>query len=133
MEKDAGPYFTRRIEMLSPRERWFAALLFAFKLFAVAMIIVPIVWRMTLPAKEQPAWYPAAEDFSYAIHITSPLCLVAATIVLIGGIIQLVRCSRRAGIWSIAFGGLALAIGIFMASHIPSLSLDALEVQTIAW
>ena len=120
MQKDAGLNFTRPIERLSSGGRWFAAVLFGFKLFAVATVIVAVVWRMTLPAYHLTAkgdvdpWFSAAEDFVIAGSAMSALCFIAGSVVVIGGLIQLLKHSRRAGAWSIMFGGLALAIGIFL-------------------
>jgi len=139
VQKEVGLYFTKRIERLSPQERWFAALLFGFKLFAAAMIIVPIVWYMTLPQHHSSRWvdfdgmwYSAAEDFSYAANITGCLCLLASGVIVIGGLIQLLKYSRRGGAWSIVFGGIAMVAGIFLVFHLSTSSLDIFRLQTLA-
>ena len=134
MRKDAGPYFTSRIERVSPLERNFAALLFAFKLFAGAMIMVPIIWQRTLPTENSFSW----RDFdlvSFWDHLTflsqaselNGLCLIAAGVVLIGGLIQLLKHSRRAGWWSISCGVLLLALGIIQIFHISFLKTHVMD------
>jgi len=133
MRKEAYPFFTKRIERLSSSERWFAAILFAFKLFAAAMIVVPLIWRMTLSAKPSfYVWDSFAEDLSYAVQFMSPLCFLTAVIILIGGIIQLLSYSRGRGAWSIVFGVLVLAAGIFMACHVPSHIENLKLIESVA-
>lgn len=136
--KDARPFFTKRIERLSSPERWFTAILFAFKLFATAMIIVPIIWHMTLPQHHSSSWgdfdqnwYWAVHDFAIAANVMGGLCLLVAVVIVIGGLIQLLRYSPRRGAWSIAFGGIALAAGIFLAFYFSQASFDLFQSQTL--
>jgi Ca2+/Na+ antiporter len=104
------------------------------------MILVWSVWRILLPAHHWPregfdSWFSAAEDFGVAGAVMGSLCFIAGVIVIVGGLIQLLKHSRRAGMWSITFGGVALIIGIFLASYafsiVPPID-DILRVPIVA-
>jgi hypothetical protein len=128
MHRETRPYFTKPIERLSLPQQYFAALLLAFKLFAAAMIVLCVIWEIKLPS-EPPTksndfdlvWLPAQVDYYAAASLMNHLCLIAAGVILVGGLFQLLKHSRRAGKWSISFGCLILTIGLIYASHISSL------------
>lgn len=130
MHREASPYFTKPLQRLSPRQQYFAALLFAFKLFASAMIIVSIVWQIMLPDEidSKFGWFFARSDYFNAASLMNGLCLAASVIVLMGGLYQLLKHSHRTGWWSISFGGLLLILGLIFASYISSHSPDFSEI-----
>jgi hypothetical protein len=122
---EAKPYFSMPVQRLSRTERYFAALLLAFKLFASAMIILAVIWEITL----LPQWSDAGlfyvsthGDFCFAAASMNNLCLIAAVIILIGGLFQMAKHSRRVGLWSVSFACLVLTFVLFYTSHISSMS-----------
>ena len=103
-------------------ETWFAAFLFSFKLLTVSMAILLLIWYVMLPPNHSnaqtgfdEAWYLASDDFAMVAFSVSFLYFLAAGVLVIGGLIQLFKYSRRAAIWSIAFGVFALIVGIVLA------------------
>jgi len=109
---------TKRIEV---PENWFAAFLFPFKLFTVGAAIGLLVWYVSLPPDRTSAktgidmaWTLALDDYYLVASTVSLLYLLAACVLVIGGLIQLFKYSRRAALWSIAFGVFAFIIGIVL-------------------
>ena len=103
-------------------EAWFAALLFVFKLLTVVTAILLLIWYLMLPANHSnaqtgrdEAWYSASYDFAMVAHVVSFLYFLAAGVLVIGGLIQLFKYSRRPAIWSFAFALFALIVGIVLA------------------
>jgi uncharacterized protein YacL len=113
-------FFSKRISM---PESWFGALLFAFKLLTVLLVTLLFVWHETLPPNHTDyhtgardmVWYSASYDFFMVAVQVSLLYFLAAAVLVIGGLVQLVKYSRKAAIWTLAFGILALIIGIMLA------------------
>ena len=90
------------------------------------MILSPFLFHRSPPEIQlSPSFWPESEflralffnDFAAAIKITSLLCLLAAVVILIAGLIQLKSSSRRTGVWNLAFGGMLFAAGLFMEFH----------------
>jgi len=114
----------RRIEMA---EAWLRAFLFAFKLLTVFVGVWLLIWYALLPSNHtdyqtgtiDEAWYFAAFDFAMVAYSLSLLYFLAAVVLVIGGLIQFFEYSRRAAIWNIAFGGVALVIGIILMLFVP--------------
>jgi hypothetical protein len=113
------PLFTNRFQI---PEVWFSAFLFSFKLFAVVVAALLLIWHVMLPPNNSnaqtgldQAWFSASHDFAMVASGVSLLYFLAAGILVIGGLVQLFKYSRRAAIWSIAFGVLAFIIGLFLA------------------
>ena len=118
------PILAKRIEIPEP---WFAAFLFAFELLTVSVAVLLLIWYVMLPPNHSNAqtgfdetWYMASDDFAMVAFGVSFLYFLAAGVLLIGGLIQLFKYSRRAAIWSIAFGVFALIVGIVLAACISS-------------
>jgi hypothetical protein len=104
---------------------WFDAFLFVFKLFTVCVTILLLIWYMELPPNHSSRqagiderWYSASYDFATVASKASFLYYLAAGVLVVGGLIQLFKYSRRAAIWSIMFGILALLIGMFLAHSV---------------
>ena len=129
-------FLTKRIEI---PETWFAALLFPFKLLAVSVAILLLIWYVMLPQNHSnaqtgfdEAWYMASYDFAIVAFGMSVLYFLSAGVLVIGGLIQLFKYSRRAAIWSIAFGVFALIVGIFLIVCV-SLPNGSIEIsQSVA-
>jgi hypothetical protein len=118
------PVLTKRFQV---PEVWFSAFLFSFKLFTVGVAVLLLTWYVILPSNHSNAqtgfdhaWYFASDDFAMVAFGMSPLYFLAAAILVIGGLIQLFKYSRRAALWSIAFGVFALIVGIFLAAWVSS-------------
>jgi hypothetical protein len=116
------PFLTKRLEI--PKV-WFTAFLFPFKAFTVGATLLLFIWHATLPPNQSNAqtgfdyaWYYAADDFALVASGMSIFYFLAAGVLVIGGLIQLLKYSRRAALWSIAFGIFAFIIGIYLAAFI---------------
>jgi len=116
---------TKRFEI---PETWVAAFLLPFKLFTVSMAVWLIIWYMMLPPNHtsaqtgiDEAFFSATSDFSIIARSMCLLYFLATCVLVIGGLVQLFKYSRRAGLWSIAFGAFAFTIGIILAVVCDSL------------
>jgi len=106
---------TKRIEI---PEAWIAAFLFPFKLFSVGAVVWLLIWYLMLPSMQpgvEGAWIYAYSDLRMVAFFVTFLYFLAAGVQVIVGLVQLFKYSRKAAIWSIAFGVFALIIGIFLA------------------
>ena len=106
------------------------------KLFAVVVAALLLIWHVMPPPNNSNAqtgldygWYLASYDFAMVAFGLSPLCFLAAGVLVIGGLIQLFKHSRRAAVWNIAFGIFAFIIGFLMASCVllPNGSYEVLR------
>lgn len=103
-------------------ETWLSALLFPFKLFPVCAALCILIWYFILPPNNSGmstssidvAFFTAAHDFRIAAVSVGLLDFLSASVLAMGGCIQLFKYSRSAAFWSIAFGVFAIALGIVM-------------------
>jgi hypothetical protein len=99
---------------------WLAGLLFPFKLYVVLAVIGVLSWRAMLPEEYSDARefaigaFNAVKDFLTLGYFLSTVLLVG------GGLIQVLRNSRRAAAWSFGFALAALIIGVWLSDCGPS-------------
>jgi hypothetical protein len=92
-----------------------------FKLFALITAILLLIWYVILPANHSnaqtgldEAWYSDSYDFAMVAFNVRFLFFLVAGVLVIGGLIQLFKYSRRSAIWSFAFALFALIVGIVL-------------------
>jgi hypothetical protein len=102
--------------------RWLAAFLFAFKLLTLSGGFLFLSWYLLLPPNQSVGqtrvdmkWCLASEDFATVAANVSIMYFLASGLLIVGGVIQLFKCSRREAAWSLAFGIFALVVGIILA------------------
>jgi len=120
---------TFRIKRLEFPENWLIVILFPFKLLTVGVTVGLLVWYLLLPSKQlEVVGMPTTNsDFAFVAFHMGFLYILAACVQAIGGFVQLLFVnSRRAAIWSIAFGVLALIIGILLTVRFSDF-MDYLE------
>jgi hypothetical protein len=102
-------------------EEWLRAGLFGVKLVTFLGAVSLLIWRMTLPPNRSHAQsgfdhasYFASQDFFLVAFSLSALCLLAAALLAVGGLLQFWKFSRQAAVWNLAFGAFALIVGIVL-------------------
>jgi hypothetical protein len=99
---------------------WFSAFLFPFKLFTVFAAVGLLIWYLMLPintksgSKIDEAYFMATDDFRNVAFSVGVLYFLSSCALVVGGCVQLFKYSRRAALWSIAFGILAFVICIVL-------------------
>jgi hypothetical protein len=125
--------------MRSTQSNWLAASLFPLKIYTVFVGIILFCWHANLPpdqtysqlpfigSRSHPpeidqVWFQATTDFAYATHFARFGYFFCAVVLIIKGVIQLYKDSRKTGVFSIIFGLAASLIGLLLTSyaHPPS-------------
>jgi hypothetical protein len=106
------------MRIFSPDWRvWLAASLFPLKIYTVVAALWLIVWHAGLPANKSYSWYNAVSDFSFFADCVRQGYFLVAFALVLGGLIQWFKCSRKAALWSMAFGVAAFVIGVILSPY----------------
>jgi len=113
---------------------WLAASLLPVKIYTVVAVLCLIVWHAFLPANDWSrstgfdwAWFNAINEFNFIARYIWQGYLLAAFILMLGGLVQLFKCSRKAGLVTIFFGIAAFIIPFVAMSflcEIPNFTVD---------
>lgn len=96
--------------------------MFAFKVICVLLAPALLVCNLAQPSNHAP------NDFALLASGLSGLYFLTAGVLLVGGLFQLARHSRRPAIWNIAFGTFALIAGIvFVCVSEPNVDHEILR------
>jgi hypothetical protein len=123
MPPHTGSFLFKRL--FEVPEVWFSALLFPFKLYTVFAVVGPLIWYLMLPMNNggnvDSNYFMAIDDFRFVASFVSCSYFISSWVLVVGGCIQLFKYSRRAALWTIAFGLLAFLIYIVFERVIFSL------------
>jgi hypothetical protein len=93
--------------MHSSQSNWLAVSFFPLKIYALFVGVILFYWNEEFS--------PYETDFAYIAYFARLGYFLCATVLIVGGVTQFYKVSRKAGIFSLIFGLVALFIGLLLA------------------
>jgi hypothetical protein len=116
--------------MRPSQSNWLAASLFPLKIYTLFVGVILFCWHANLPPNQtdfhrisrtpigfDEAWFQSATDFAYLSNFARLGYFFCAIALIIGGIIQFNKVSRKSGVLSTIFGLVALLIALLLTSY----------------
>jgi len=106
---------------------WLAGLLFPFKIYVVLAFVGVLIWHALLPDEYSDAGLTASRIFDTAKDFVALAYFLSMAVLIGGGLIQIIRSSARAAVWSFGFALAALIIGAWLSDWSPTYDITILK------